>query len=280
MKQEVKFNKKVFLAGLVSASILTGCGDSGKSWENAPGTKGFINLDAVKRAFSANQDIEKFESRVNEIFEGDNLLVFKLQSTQNGFTLYAREDINKDRKYDDQDDLIFTLNVHNGRETLKGAGVNKFYKQTWIYSPQNAKHRTGYTGRSHNLFFWGWYMGRYRNTYYTPLTSYSSMNNHRAKYRSSSKFKDQVKQNCSYEKNMSSKYKSSFAKSVAVVSPVRNSYIKSNDGKVKGTSGWTVRSARNSMSSSFANAINRGSGRSSSSRGWGGSFRGFGGFKI
>ena len=278
MKKETRVNKQVILTGLVTSTILTGCGDSSKKWENAPGTKGFINLDAVKAAFTKNQDITKFETRVNEIFEGDNLIVFKIENKRNGFKLLAKEDINKDKLFDSEDDLIFTLTASNGRATLKGAGVNKYYKKSWLYSPKDERtYNRTYHGGYYRSSFWWWYWGRpYGSSYYTSYSSYDNIRKHRDDYRNTDGFKDQVKKNCSYEKNMRKRHGSSFINSVSSVSSTRSTYISKNTGKISGKSGWTVRSTSKSMSSSFGKA----SVRVSSGRGWGGSFRGFGGAKV
>ena len=75
---EIK-NSYLVVASVASASLLAGCGDSRevKQWKAAPGTNGFINLEDVEKAFKQNQQADEFEKRVNEVFEGDSLVVFK-----------------------------------------------------------------------------------------------------------------------------------------------------------------------------------------------------------
>ncbi len=279
MKKEFNVNKKLILAALVTSTILTGCGNGSNKWKNAPGTKGFINLDAVKDAFTKNQDITKFESRVNEIFEGDNLIVFKIEKNNNGFKLYAKEDINNDKKFSTEDDLIFTLTASDGRIILEGAGTNKFYKQSWIYAPKDEKvYNRTYHGRPYRSSFWWWYWGRsYGSSYHTSRSNYNSIRKHRDSYRSSDSFKSQVKNNCNYENNMSKKHGSTFTNSASAVSSTRSNYIAKNTGKTHSTSGWTVRSTNSSIKSNFGKSS---SSRVSSSRSWGSSFKGFGGAKV
>ena len=140
-------NSYLVATGIASASLLAGCGDSReiKQWKAAPGTNGFINLDDVEKAFKKGQKADEFEKRVNEIFEGDSLVVFKSQKTGgSGFVYYAYEDLNKDGKVKTgtltaSDDLLFTLTVANSRVTLQGAGVNKYYKSSWAYKPAEEK---------------------------------------------------------------------------------------------------------------------------------------------
>jgi len=206
-----------FLTGIAAAaSLVSGCSKTSKQWTNAPGTRGFINLDAVKNAFQENQNVAEFEKRINEIFEGDGVVVFSSKETSRGFVLKAKEDLDKDKKVSGKDDLLFTLTVDRGRKraTLEGAGINRFYKDSWVYAPRHESHYTNRHYGHHGPYFGHWYWGRGWGGYYTPRRSYDDMWTHRQSYRGSRDFRDQVKQNSAYEGQMAKKYGDGFRKSV------------------------------------------------------------------
>jgi len=284
-------NKGVILAGIASASLLTGCGGNKdvNRWATAPGTKGYINLEAVKKAFTKTQDVKEFEKRVNEIFEGDNLVVFDIRQQTGGFVLSAREDLNNNKQYDSKDDLLFTLSASRGRATLKGAGVNSYYNETWSYnrdSYYSSGRRHHYHRHTPYFFYWGSPGWTHRH-YYSTSTYGRSIYSHRSSYRSSPAFATQVKSNVQSENTMSKKYGDKFRKSINKPSTTRKSYIgkavksssfKKNLASKKANSGWGTR-AKSSTKSSFSKSSTspvRVSSRSS----FGGGFRGSSGFGV
>jgi len=268
MKKSDKIkNSNLFVTGAVTASLLAGCARETseiKEWREAPGTNGFINLADVVKAFQNNQNAEEFEKRVNEIYEGDHLVVFKSeQKGKEGFVYHAYEDLNKDAKANETDDLLFTLMVADSQATLMGGGVNQYYKFSWAYKPaEEKKEESYYSSRYHTPYYHYWYYGRGWRGYYTPRNRYDSNADHRKKYRGSSGFVDQVKKNAAFAKSSSTQYGSAFVKSAGAQSVARKNYISkasSSDGfaeRVKNTknaSGWGVRS-NNSVPSAYSTA--------------------------
>ncbi len=261
----MKFKKEhaKLIAGIASASMLIGCGNRDvKRWKQAPGTRGLINLNAVKTAFQKNQHIPAFEKRVNEIFEGDNLVVFKSEKHGNGFKLAGYEDLNKDKKVDSKDDLLFTLTVVDGRCTLQGHGANSYYKETWSYGQRDRRypHRS-YSYYHHSPYFFYWYGPRstWGGSYYTPVGRYDDIASHRSSYRSKPAYRKQVKTNQSFERSMRSKHGSKFTNATKSVSSTRKNYVKrtsskrsfsKNLSKNRSRSGWGVRTRSSSRSSS------------------------------
>lgn len=295
-----KTNHYLWLAGLAGASLLTGCGNSVKQWAKAPGTNGFINMDDVKQAFRKNGRVEDFENRVNKIYEGDHLVLFSARQVQDGFEIVAKEDLDDDKQIGEKDDLLFTLTVKGQVATLKGAGVNRYYTTSWVYTPpEKRQDESHYRSRyGHGPYFHYWYWGRGWRGYYTPASRYTSMRNNRDAYRATSGFHTQVKNNVDYESRMSKKYGSGFRKNATQSSPVRKQYVSSTQKsgglqtsmKVsKKTSGWGVRSQMGSAGSfaaaktqaTAAKTRSSASSRSSSrsSRGFGG-HRGSSGFRV
>ena len=275
-------NRYLIAAGILSATLVTGCGSEEKKWKASPGTKGFLNLDQVKSAFQKNPKVADFEKRINEIFEGDNLIILDSKTVSDGFAVTALEDLDKDKKKSPADDTLFILTVENRRATLRGYGANSYYKESWAFNPpaKNTGGETHYHRHYHSPYFYHWYWGRGWGHYYTPFSRYSMLGSHRSTYRQGSAFRSQVKSNAAFENRMSKKYGTGFRKSVSSQSSSRRSYVKTRVASTnfksslrssKSSSGWGVRS-KTGTNSRF------GSSRSSS-RGFGG-FRGSSGMGI
>lgn len=279
MKSKRSRNRERMVACVASVSLLCGCGGAKKKWKNAPGTKGSINLDAVKEAFKKRPNVAEFEKRVNEIFEGDNLIVLKSTKQGTGFRLDAKEDLDRDKEFSNGDELIFTLTVRDGKATLKGAGVNSYYAESWRYDDKMEERRYSSYHRSHYYgpYFYHWYGHRaWGGSYYTPRPNYDSMSRHRDSFRGTPAFKDQVKQNSQHETKMASKHGTKFAQATTATSQRRTNYVKktmsSSDfnksvGSKSSSAGWAVRSTTGTKSS--FGRTSGGFGRSSSGRGGG-----------
>ena len=176
MKKRIRTRPCLLAVGATTASLIAGCGgnDQGK-WAAAPGTQGHINLDAVKEAFQKNPRYDDFEKRVNEIFEGDRLVIFEAKSVSGGFNYTAKEDLDGDKKMSPADDTLFTLLVANGTATLKGAGVNSYYSQSQVVA------NTAFTSRMASRYGAG-----FRKSPTTARKTYISKNRGLASTRTSS----------------------------------------------------------------------------------------------
>jgi hypothetical protein len=282
-KKKKRTNQYIVVAGLTAASLVSGCDKSVKEWPNSPGTNGFVNLDAVKKAFQDNPKVEDFEERVNEVFEGDNLIIFESQELNKGFVYTAKEDLDKDTVISSGDETLFTLTVANGKATLQGAGVNKYYKETWSYKPVD-KDQPSSERHHHHTHFYHWYGMRGWGGYYTPRQSYNRISGSRDSYRQGSAFVSQVNNNVGFENRMTKRYGTGFRKSVSDVSSVRKSYINTT----KKSSGFKGMLSKNKSSSLRSKSSTKGgftSARSSSkavgrSGGRSGGFRGSSGFSV
>ena len=242
-------NLKLIATSMASASILTSCGPKEppevQDWRKAPGTNGFINLKDVVEAFQKLRKVEDFEKRVNEIFEGDNMVIFKsipleanenkIEGTDNGFIYAAFEDLNKNGKVDNStikegqlsgDDPLFVIGVKNERATLYGHGVNKYYKYSWTYKPLEKKQEeTAYRNHYHRPYYHHWYHGSGWGSYYSPREKYPKNTEQREKYRRSSGYASQLNANANFEKSAAREYGRSFTSSVGAQSPARKDYI-------------------------------------------------------
>ena len=262
------------------------------NWEGTQGTQGFINLNDVRDAFRANESMVAFEERVNELFEGDNLIVFEAKEISGGFQLFAREDLDNSKSTSSKDDLLFTLSVKGRTATLKGAGINKYYTESWIYEPpegaavqvQDQSRRSSFTS---SPFFWWWVLSPGWGGYYTPMSRYNNIYAHRTSYRTSSAYRSQTSRNSSFESSMSKKYGSSFKNSMNSKSAQRKSYIRSAPkspgfkqklAASKGKNGSAKKSQMRSSTRS-SRSFSSSSRSSSSSKSYGG-FRASSGFGI
>jgi len=250
-------SKPFFLAaGVATASAVAGCGG-----DPSAGEMGHINMDAVKEAFEKNTSVEDFEKRVNEIFEGDGLVIFKADKVEGGFEYNAYEDLNKDKLISSSDDKLFTISVANGTATLKGAGVNSYYSESWPYEPDEEElaavkkeENPGGTHTTHRYrggsSFLMWYaLGRWGGGYHTPASGYSAMSSHRSSYRGSSAYASQVKANSAYQTSAAKRYGAGFRSASNQVSSSRSSRISSSrssgarsssGGSFRGSSGFGV----------------------------------------
>ena len=247
------------LAGvsLLAAPVAAAC-DSGPSYEDwaaTDGAAGRINLDEVQEAFKKSDSATDFEKRVNEIYEGDGIVIIRVEQDGSRTTLEGWEDLDKSKEIEDaNDDRLFSILKDNDQHEMRGYGSNGYY---------------------HNSFGAGNFLFTYmilssfgpRYAYYTPVTRYDSISRDRSNYRNSSGYRNQVSKNSSYFNKQKSFAGSSYDQASKNVSSSRQSYLNSqrSTGNFK-SSATGVRSSWGSSSrgSSF--------GRSSSGFTGGGGF--------
>ena len=85
----------ISLGGIVAVSpIIAACGGgaSYENWAATDGAAGSINLDDVQSAFKGAKSATDFEERVNEIYEGDGLILIRAKQDGDHLTLEGWED--------------------------------------------------------------------------------------------------------------------------------------------------------------------------------------------
>ncbi|MCI0879455.1 MAG: hypothetical protein J4N78_11290, partial [Chloroflexi bacterium] len=85
VKRRFRLGTAISLGGIVAAAPLVaacGTGPSYDEWAATDGAAGIINLDDVQAAFKSSKSATEFEQRVNEIYEGDGLIL--IRSKQDG----------------------------------------------------------------------------------------------------------------------------------------------------------------------------------------------------
>lgn len=208
-------------ASLLAAPVAAACsaGPTYEQWASTDGAAGRINLDEVQQAFQQSQSATDFEERVNEIYEGDGIILIRVDQDGETMTLEGWEDLNGSQRIeDDSDDRLFSIvrNERNEHE-MRGYGANGYY-------------RSGF-GAGNFLFT---YMllsafnplgGRYY--YSTPTARYDTLSRSRAQYRNTGSYRTQVSRNTSYFDRQKSFAGSQYDQASKNVSRSRQTYLNS-----------------------------------------------------
>ncbi len=259
-KRRFGLGTAISLGGIVAAAPLIaacGGGPSYDDWAATDGAAGLINLDDVQAAFKDSQSATDFERRVNEIYEGDGLVLIRASQDGDALTLEGWEDLNGNNGIDDaKDDKLFSIvKGTNDEYDMRGHGGNGYYGSHFgagnflmTYLLISAISPRGYY-------------------YSTPISRGPGMRGQRTSYRQSSAYSRQAQRNSNFGRKQSSFAGSRYQRSRSNVSSNRRTYQ-----SAQRTSG----SFRNSKS------ISRGRSGASRSigRSRGGGFRGGGGSMI
>ncbi|MCH8868575.1 MAG: hypothetical protein IIC85_02605 [Chloroflexi bacterium] len=255
MRRKFRRRGMAALAGtmIVSGPVLAACasGPSYDTWAATDGAAGRINLDAVQKAFKESDSVTEFERRVNQIYEGDGMVLIRAEQDGERLTLEAFEDLDRSNDIDEaKDDLLFSIVKNDERNELRGHGANGYYNNSF--------------GGGNFLFTYLLLSSFSRGPYFyqTPRNSVGTLRSQRTNYRGSSTYRSQVSRNSSY---FNSKRGVS-----------RSSSISSNRRTYQSTQrqSGAFRTSRTGVRSSFGSRSGglRGSARSSR-----GGFGGFGG---
>ena len=252
------------LAGTLIATgpVLAACsiGPTYDQWAATDGAAGRINLDEVQNAFKKSESASDFERRVNEIYEGDGLVLIRAKREDKGLQVVEGwEDLGQpaNNEIDDAtDDLLFTIVQGEKEHELRGHGANGYYRQPF-----------GGGG-----FLFGYMVGSAfapRGYYYSTPRTYARdrLRPQRTRYRSTARYNSQVSRN---SRHFNQQKKFAGSRYNQPKSTARQSYLGSqkSTGNFK-SSGTGVRSSWGSR------------GRTGGlSRGSRGGFRGFGGGQV
>ena len=243
-------------AMMVTGPVLAGCstGVSANDWAATEGAIGRINMDAVQEAFEKSQSVEEFENRLNEIYEGDGIVLIRAKEEGGKRIIEAFEDLDKNSDLDPgKDDLLFTITNENDTNELRGHGSNRHY--------------SAFGGGGNFLFTYLIFSSISRGGYgyYTPRSRVPQMETNRTNYRNSTNYSGgpgggQVGKNSQYYNKQNSANRSAYSSAGRQLSPARQSYI----GNQK--SSGAFKSSRAGVRSSFGKS----GGRSGGARGAGG----------
>ena len=257
--RKMRLGTALSLGGIVAAGpLLAACGEpSYEEWAATDGAAGRINLDDVQEAFKDSDSATEFERRVNEIYEGDGLVLIRAKQDGEQLTLEGWEDLNNDNTIDEaNDDQLFSIvRGTNGDHQMRGYHANGYY---------NSHFGVGDFLFTYLLIsaitpgFGGYY-------YTTPPSQGPQMRSQRTTYRNSSAYGGQVQRNASYNTKQASFAGSRYQSSRGNVSSNRSSYQSTQ---------------RTSGSFRTSNTISRTSSVRSSSRSFGGGFGGGGAMRL
>ncbi len=251
-------------AGLAvaAAPVAAACssGPSYEDWAATDGAAGRINLEDVQTAFKESESVTEFEKRVNEIFEGDGVVLIKAEQTDTAFVLEGWENLDGNIRIDEgTDEKLFTITQKEDKSyDMRGHYANSYYHSTW--------------GAGNFLFTYmllSSFAGP-RYVYVTPGARVSSIRTDRNAYRSSSSYNSQVSRNGSYFNRQKGFAGSSYDSAGRNLSSARQSY------QSQARSTGSFRSSGTGVRSSWGSS----SGRSGFSSGRGGFFGGGGGQTI
>ena len=250
-------------AALLAAPVAAACGagPTYEQWASTDGAAGRINLDEVQQAFEQSQSATDFEERVNQIYEGDGIILVRVDQDGERLTLEGWEDLNASRAIEDaSDDLLFSIVRDSQNEhEMRGYGANSYYHSNF--------------GAGNFLFTYMLLsafnpLGGGRYAYYTPTTRYDSLSRDRAQYRNTGSYRSQVSRNSGYFDRQKTFAGSRYDQASQNVSRSRQTYL--NSQKSTGSFRNSSTGVRSNWGSSIRN----------SSRSFGSGFTGGGGARA
>ena len=196
--RKMRLGTALSLGGIVAAApLIAACGGpSYEDWAATDGAAGRINLDDVQEAFKNSDSATEFEQRVNEIYEGDGLVLIRAKQDGEQLTLEGWEDLNNDNTINEADDdqLFSIVRGTNGDHEMRGHHANGYYNSHF--------------GAGDFLFTYlliSAITPRFGGYYYTtPPSQGPQMRNQRTTYRNSSAYGGQVQRNASYNTKQAS----------------------------------------------------------------------------
>jgi hypothetical protein len=164
-------------------------GPSYDEWAATDGAAGRINLDDVQTAFKDSKSVSDFEKRVNEIFEGDQIVLIRAEQTETALILEGWEDLNGSNEIDDtQDDKLFTVTKQeDDTYQMRGYHANSYYNSNF--------------GAGNFLFTYMVLSSLSGPRYFyntNPVQARTTVRGQRSSYRSSATYERQVRTNSNY----------------------------------------------------------------------------------
>ena len=253
---------------LAGAPMLAACGPSSSGpsysqWAATDGAAGRINLDDVQQAFVESSSATEFEDRVNEIYEGDGLILIRARQDGERLTLEGWEDLDANNRIDDGvDDQLFAIVKEDEQHQLQGYHANSYYNSHF--------------GAGDFLFTYLIISSLNRGPYYyqTVPDRATDIRRDRSSYRGSSRYDTQLNRNRQYSSRQQTYAGSSYQDTGRNVSSGRQTYQQTqrSSGAFRSSSSLT----RGSSSISRSSTIGGGAGSTISRSGSLGGFSGGG----
>ncbi len=239
------------VATLMAGPVAVACssGPTYDDWASTDGAAGRINLDEVQDAFKKSKSATEFEDRVNQIYEGDGIVLIRAKEDGGSRVVEGWEDLNSSKEIDDgTDDLLFTIvRDSDDQHEMRGHGANGYY-------------RSGFGGGNFLMTYMLISAMSPRGYYYnTSPGRYNTMNRNRTNYRSSTRYRSQVSRNSTYFTRQKNFAGTRYSQAGRNTSSARNSYLSKqrSSGAFK-SSGTGVRSSWGAGSRSGRSSVSRG----------------------
>ncbi len=221
--KKANFGKTITVFASVGALVgsgMIGCGGKvsrQQDWMATDGAAGRINLDAVKDALETSKDPSDFEKRVNEIYEGDNLVLVRVEEKGTQKIISGFEDLKNSNAIEEaNDDKLFSISVDEEDYEVRGHGTNYYYH-----------HRSGFS--TDDMLFMYWLMSASSSMngavmYETSSTRAAQMGRDRDSYRGSSGYTAQRSANKAFFTQQKASNPQAFSSSSKNVSSQRSTY--------------------------------------------------------
>ena len=253
---------RTFAGALIAAGpVIAACssGPSYDEWAATDGAAGRINLDEVQKAFRDAESVTRFEQRVNEIYEGDGLILVRARQDPDALVLEGWEDLSGNFEIDDEsDDKLFDIVERNDEHEMRGYGSNSYYHRPFgggdfLFTYLVLSSLSGPRGYGYST---------------SPTYARGGLRSSRNSYRSSNGYKSQVSKNSKYFSNNGGDTSSAYKSAGSRQSTARQTY------KSKQQTSGAFKSSSTGVRSRWGSSSTRSSG---SRGGRSGGFRGFGG---
>lgn len=187
------------LAVVVPLGIVgTGCesyeSKGNERWATVENTNVKIDFDKVNEAYKAAEGPEDLEKRVNEIYEGDEIISVSVQDTDDKTQVVTGFFDKNTSGAVDEGEKIFTIQrgiTGEGQAQVQTTGYGPYYG---YHSPMMSIMSGMIIGSMMSSMFMPSYMPMYRNAYHTPPGRVAALQQSRSSYRAANPAKFQRSQ--------------------------------------------------------------------------------------
>lgn len=211
---------------VIAGPALTACvaEPSYEDWAATDGAAGRINLDDVQDAFKRSESVTDFEDRVNRIYEGDGVVLIRVNQDGDRMHLEAFEDLDKNGEIGEStDDKLFSIVKDHDQHEMRGYGANGYYGSqfgggNFLFT---ALMLSSIAGRPYY--------------YHTTPARYTRIQQNRTSYRKSPSYGNQLKRNNYYNNKQKRFSGSQYSNSSRNISQGRQTYqsVQKSSGQFK-----------------------------------------------
>lgn len=189
---------------------LSACSGRREQWAETSGKAGQINLEAVDEAMQKSKDVSDFEKRVNEIYQGEEMVLIEVKNEGREQLVSGYADLNDNLEIDyDADDKLFTFRRwyegDTSRYEMRGYGVNSYYHNVY---PPGTNLLTTYLLVS--ALTRPMYMAP---VYHTTIVERRAARDYRTNYRKTRSYRSRIDSNRRFQSRMSAKHGTTYKKS-------------------------------------------------------------------